>query len=125
MKDIKKHELKGVEPLFCPEEKELPIENDVKENEATDQPTSIITENLESQDNQHDPFKIVNGQLVIKDPSMLATLQELDKIYSGSQRAQEVESSGEEEEEEEEVEEDDEEARKALNRMLEEFGDGF
>lgn len=122
MKDIKKHELKGVEPLFRPEEKELPIENDIQEKESTDQSTPIITENLESQDNQHDPFKIVNGQLVIKDPSMLATLQELDKIYSGSQNAKEVESS---EEEEEEVEEDDEEARKALNRMLEEFGDGF
>ncbi|KAI8637370.1 hypothetical protein BD408DRAFT_406492 [Parasitella parasitica] len=114
MKDLKKSDLVDVEPLFCPEEKVQGVENDVQEE--TGPSTSVDTEN---QENVHDRFKIVNGQVVVKDLDMLATLQELDKIYTGTQNELEQDSS------EEEAEEDDEEARKALHRMLEEFGGGF
>lgn len=121
MKDTKKHEVNNEEPLFCPEEKE--DEEDCPEQDNAHHAVSVnmpILVESDDQENQHDPFKIVNGQVVVKDPSMLATLQELDKIYMESHNAQEEPSS-----DEEDVAENDEDARKALHKMLEEFGGGF
>ncbi|KAL7312118.1 hypothetical protein PS15m_007917 [Mucor circinelloides] len=120
MKDTKKHEVNNEEPLFCPEEKE--DEEDCPEQDNAHNAVSVnmpILVESDDQENQHDPFKIVNGQVVVKDPSMLATLQELDKIYMESHNAQEPSSD------EEDVAENDEDARKALHKMLEEFGGGF
>ncbi|CAO3609467.1 unnamed protein product [Mucor fragilis] len=118
MKDAKKHDVNNEEPLFCPEEKEEPPEeNNAHDVVSVDPPIHVEDKD---QEDQPDSFKIVNGQVVVKDPSMLATLQELDKIYMDSHNAQEEPSS-----DEEEVVENDEDARQALRKMLEEFGGGF
>ncbi|KAK4509019.1 uncharacterized protein ATC70_007368 [Mucor velutinosus] len=119
MKDAKKHDVINEEPLFCPEEKEeeQPEKDDVHDAVSIGPPIAAETKD---QEDQPDSFKIVNGQVVVKDPSMLATLQELDKIYMDSHNAQQESSS-----DEEEVVENDEDARRALHKMLEEFGGGF
>lgn len=120
MKDAKKHDVVNEEPLFCPEEEEeqQPKKSNIHDVVSVD-PSPIVVES-ENQESQPDSFKIVNGQVVVKDPGMLATLQELDKIYMESHNAQQEPSS-----DEEEVEENDEDARQALHKMLEEFGGGF
>ncbi|KAL9560026.1 hypothetical protein MBANPS3_000141 [Mucor bainieri] len=120
MKDAKKHDVIHEETLFCPveeeEEKQLSDDN-VLDAVSVDPPMVMESED---QEDQPDSFKIVNGQVVVKDPSMLATLQELDKIYMESHNAQQIPSS-----DEEEVDENDDDARQALHKMLEEFGGGF
>ncbi|GAN06621.1 hypothetical protein MAM1_0130d06108 [Mucor ambiguus] len=121
MKDTKKHDVINEESLFCPEEEEgvevHPKEDNMHDVISVNPPIVVESEDRED---QPDSFKIVNGQVVVKDPSMLATLQELDKIYMDSHSAQQEPSS-----DEEEVAENDEDARQALHRMLEEFGGGF
>lgn len=121
MKDAKKHDVINEEPLFCPEQEEEQQPNDDNVHEVVSVDPSPIVVDSEDQENQPGSFKIVNGQVVVKDPSMLATLQELDKIYMESHNAQQESSSSDEEE----ITENDEDARQALHKMLEEFGGGF
>ncbi|CEP14177.1 hypothetical protein [Parasitella parasitica] len=114
MKNVRKSDVVDVEPLFCSGEMLQAAKDNVLEEHGS--PLIDDMEKLQ-EENEHDPFKIVNGQVVVKDSNMLATLQELDRIYMDNRNIQQQESS------EEEAEEDDEEARKALHRMLEEFGE--
>ncbi|OAD06729.1 hypothetical protein MUCCIDRAFT_107315 [Mucor lusitanicus CBS 277.49] len=69
MKDAKKHDVINEEPLFCPEQEEEQQPNDDNVHEVVSVDPSPIVVDSEDQENQPGSFKIVNGQVVVKDPT--------------------------------------------------------
>lgn len=102
MKDITKQELEGVQPLLLPES----IENKPDPMDKT------------AIEDQKESFEIINGKVVVREPDIISTLEELEELEN-MRRHTEDESS------EEEQDEDENQAREALNKMLEEFGNVF
>jgi hypothetical protein len=104
MKEITKQELKDVQPLLQPES--IASEHETVNAHETMDETNALEE---------EPFQFINGKVLVREPEIISTLQELENMHEHVQ----------DESSEEEQDEDENLAREALNKMLEEFGDVF
>ncbi|KAI8049436.1 uncharacterized protein B0P05DRAFT_332962 [Gilbertella persicaria] len=116
MKEIKKEELHNIDPLFAPDATSIVSEAQAQpaaevSKTATDQASSSSEA---TKDSETLPFQFVDDQIVIQEPKMLSTLEQLENMCRSMDS-----------DEENANDEDEDQARHALHLMLKEFGESL